>query len=212
MSEHTKTDGLPEQYLPAAEKSVAGKIVCNACPVLCQISDGRTGACDRYANNNGALIRVDPVVVLSRTPDSQQKLFTSVRASRMRPDQVVNTVQNVTGDLGGKARNAVSRAFNVDPSAPQGMLEGSIQQALLLMNNPQLQASLAKSKLKSELMKIKSDDEMIDFLYFSTVSRHASDREKSRGKDYLKQVSNRSDAIDDLLWALVNSTEFLTKK
>lgn len=70
MSEHTKTDGLPEQYSTPVEKVVAGKIACNACPVLCQISDGRTGACDRYANRGGALIRVDPVVFLRRSLDS----------------------------------------------------------------------------------------------------------------------------------------------
>jgi len=67
MSEHSKTDGLPEQYSPSPEKSAAGKIACNACPVLCQISDGRSGACDRYANQAGALVRVDPVVFLRRT-------------------------------------------------------------------------------------------------------------------------------------------------
>jgi hypothetical protein len=42
------------------------KVECNACPVLCQISDGRTGACDRYANRDGVLVRVDPVVLLRR--------------------------------------------------------------------------------------------------------------------------------------------------
>ena len=42
------------------------KIACNACPVLCQISDGRTGACDRYANHAGVLVRVDPVVFIQR--------------------------------------------------------------------------------------------------------------------------------------------------
>ncbi len=66
MSEHTKTDGLPDQYSPPAEKVAIGKIACNACPVLCQISDGRTGACDRYANRGGHLIRVDPVIFLRR--------------------------------------------------------------------------------------------------------------------------------------------------
>lgn len=66
MSEHTKTDGLPDQYSPPPEKTAVGKIACNACPVLCQISEGRTGACDRYANQAGALIRVDSVVVLRR--------------------------------------------------------------------------------------------------------------------------------------------------
>ena len=34
--------------------------------MLCQISDGRTGACDRYANRDGVLVRVDPVVLLRR--------------------------------------------------------------------------------------------------------------------------------------------------
>ncbi len=42
------------------------KIICNACPVLCQITEGRSGACDRYANVKGALTRVDPVVLLRR--------------------------------------------------------------------------------------------------------------------------------------------------
>jgi hypothetical protein len=48
------------------EQPAAGKIICNACPVLCQISDGRTGACDRYANANGVLTRVDPLLVMSK--------------------------------------------------------------------------------------------------------------------------------------------------
>jgi hypothetical protein len=45
-----------------------GKIECNACPVLCQITEGRAGACDRYANVEGRLVRVDPVVLMSREP------------------------------------------------------------------------------------------------------------------------------------------------
>jgi 6-hydroxynicotinate reductase len=41
-------------------------IRCDACPVLCYIKPGRTGACDRYANDNGQLVRIDPHVVLDR--------------------------------------------------------------------------------------------------------------------------------------------------
>jgi 6-hydroxynicotinate reductase len=43
------------------------KIRCDACPVMCYIRPGMTGACDRYANENGALVRVDPHVLLDRT-------------------------------------------------------------------------------------------------------------------------------------------------
>ncbi|MBS0426011.1 MAG: 6-hydroxynicotinate reductase [Proteobacteria bacterium] len=81
MTEHTKTDGLPSMDLPIVpdaaglgygkspvrnERMSAAKVECNACPVLCQISEGRTGACDRYANRAGVLVRVDPVVLLRR--------------------------------------------------------------------------------------------------------------------------------------------------
>ena len=78
MTEHTKTDGLPgmdspelpqvlEKARPRSERMNSEKIECNACPVLCQISDGRSGACDRYANQGGTLVRVDPVLLLRRS-------------------------------------------------------------------------------------------------------------------------------------------------
>jgi hypothetical protein len=43
-----------------------GKIRCDACPVMCYIKPGMAGACDRYANDNGTLVRVDPHVLLDR--------------------------------------------------------------------------------------------------------------------------------------------------
>ena len=76
MTEHTKTDGMPaldagpqvlERARPRSERMASDKIECNACPVLCQISPGKTGACDRYANVAGVLVRVDPVVLLRKT-------------------------------------------------------------------------------------------------------------------------------------------------
>ena len=41
-------------------------IRCDACPVLCYIKPGRLGACDRYGNHDGQLVRVDPHVLLDR--------------------------------------------------------------------------------------------------------------------------------------------------
>ncbi|MFP6726561.1 MAG: 6-hydroxynicotinate reductase [Alphaproteobacteria bacterium] len=42
---------------------------CDACPVLCRIREGRAGACDRYANQGGELVRLDPLLVAQRTLD-----------------------------------------------------------------------------------------------------------------------------------------------
>ena len=42
------------------------KIRCDACPVMCYIAPSRAGACDRYANEDGQIIRVDPLTILDR--------------------------------------------------------------------------------------------------------------------------------------------------
>jgi 6-hydroxynicotinate reductase len=44
-----------------------GKVRCDACPVMCYVKPGMTGACDRYANQDGQIVRVDPHVLLRRT-------------------------------------------------------------------------------------------------------------------------------------------------
>jgi hypothetical protein len=68
----TKADRIDETSgAGTLEPAAPGKIVCNACPVLCQISDGRTGACDRYAHRDGLLTRVDPLLVMSKTVTAQ---------------------------------------------------------------------------------------------------------------------------------------------
>jgi len=43
------------------------KIRCDACPVMCYIAEGKVGACDRYANHDGDLVRLDTLTVLENT-------------------------------------------------------------------------------------------------------------------------------------------------
>ncbi len=43
------------------------KIRCDACPVLCYIAEGRSGACDRYANHGGDLVRLDPLTIIENS-------------------------------------------------------------------------------------------------------------------------------------------------
>ncbi len=42
------------------------KIRCDACPVMCYVAEGRLGACDRYANQDGKIIRCDPLTILDQ--------------------------------------------------------------------------------------------------------------------------------------------------
>src|SRR5690606_20728588 len=47
---------------------------CDACPVLCRIRPGRAGACARYANDDGTLVRTDALVLMARTVAADGKL------------------------------------------------------------------------------------------------------------------------------------------
>lgn len=57
---------VTERPAPVSDSTTAApqKIRCDACPVMCYIADGRSGACDRYANKGGELVRLDPLTVI----------------------------------------------------------------------------------------------------------------------------------------------------
>ena len=56
----------PDRTERFGAREADGIVRCDACPVLCRIRPGKAGACGRYANDNGALIRTDPLVLLEQ--------------------------------------------------------------------------------------------------------------------------------------------------
>ncbi|MBL6846751.1 MAG: 6-hydroxynicotinate reductase [Alphaproteobacteria bacterium] len=56
------------------------KIRCDACPVMCFIADGKSGACDRYANENGEIIRLDPLVILNNQIEKGEQVKPFLKA------------------------------------------------------------------------------------------------------------------------------------
>ncbi|KRA00060.1 6-hydroxynicotinate reductase [Mesorhizobium sp. Root157] len=54
----------------SGEKQIAEKIRCDACPVMCYIAEGRTGACDRYGNVGGRIVRLDPLTILDHMAET----------------------------------------------------------------------------------------------------------------------------------------------
>lgn len=56
------------------------KIRCDACPVMCYIADGKIGACDRYANQGGRIIRCDPLTILDRRIDAGDEVKPFLKA------------------------------------------------------------------------------------------------------------------------------------
>ncbi|MGE0748471.1 MAG: 6-hydroxynicotinate reductase [Rhodospirillales bacterium] len=85
----------PTASASAAASAPAAVITCDACPVLCRIRLGKTGACDRYGNVDGALTRMDPLVVTARTVDADGAVVPFLKTaedwdgSLVRPDAPV---------------------------------------------------------------------------------------------------------------------------
>ncbi len=147
----------------------------------------------------------------SRTLEHDADLFTATRPARLRPYEVADNLERLVGENGGLARS-VRQTFDQNPSVPQRDLEGSIQQALLLMNNGQLQQRLANSPLRKELVQIKNDRDLVREAFLGVLARTPTDAETMRYVSYLKSAGNRGEAVDDVLWVLVNSAEFVTKR
>jgi Protein of unknown function (DUF1549)/Protein of unknown function (DUF1553) len=105
--------------------------------------------------------------------------------------------------------------FGFDPSTKADEVEGSIPQALLLMNNPTVNARIqakGSNLLARILTAFPQDDDALQMVYLRTLARKPTDRELEKCRVYIKKTGNRTEAFEDILWALLNSTEFQTKR
>jgi hypothetical protein len=112
-------------------------------------------------------------------------------------------------------RNMVYQAFKADPSLPREEVHGTIPQALLMMNSDLIQAATsARGKtLLAELTTAgRADEEILAALYQRVLARRPAAREVETCLRYLKRAGSREEGLEDVLWCLVNSTEFLHKK
>jgi hypothetical protein len=109
----------------------------------------------------------------------------------------------------------VKQEFGYDPSTRSEDIEGSVAQALMLMNNPQLNQKIratGTNLLARVLKSYPKDDEALTVVYLRALARTPTDREMERCQSYIQRVGNRAEAFEDILWVLVNSTEFQTKR
>ncbi|MGB9617960.1 MAG: DUF362 domain-containing protein, partial [Desulfomonilaceae bacterium] len=85
----------PEGALQPEESAIAGAVVCDACPVRCQIKVGFVGACQRFVNKGGALERTIPLLTFEDVraivgpdwrPEIREPLITGIGAGTTYPD------------------------------------------------------------------------------------------------------------------------------
>ena len=86
-----------------------------------------------------------------------------------------------------------------------------MHQSLYLLSSTQLEAKLNKSPRIERLLKsAKNDTEIVEEIYLAALSRLPSDEEKQKALEYLSTDPKiRKQAAQDLMWALLNTKEFL---
>jgi hypothetical protein len=155
--------------------------------------------------------------------------FASNCLQRLRGDQLYSTLVAALqiddrgtfaagrGPYGGEAgtRGLINRVFGYDPSLRRDEVAGSIPQALALMNSRAIQDAISAQRsvgLGTQLVHIKDNESLVVELYLRCLAREPSDSELKTCLDYVKEVGDRNEAFEDILWALVNSTEFLHRR
>ena len=150
--------------------------------------------------------------------------FVANCSQRLRADQLYEAIFQALGvrqptsprgrgTYGGQAgpRGQFSLLFGYDPSDPRDEVEGSIAQALALMNSPQINAMISASPytpLGRLLRGTPDNEDVVVELYLRCHGREPSERELLHCLQHVKSTGDRNEAFEDILWTLINSTEF----
>src|SRR5437764_8535783 len=150
---------------------------------------------------------------LQPRPTSNTAAPPAICPNRLRPEQVFEAMVKALGfDEHDKSiaapapsvapavarhtglRNMIYQAFKVDPSLPAEEVQGTIPQALLMMNSTLVNTYIAakgKTFLALALAKGMPDDEIVTALYEKTLARKPKAEELDTCRRYLKKVGNR---------------------
>lgn len=140
----------------------------------------------------------------------------------LTPEQMYDSLQMVLGVATGPAARKMAAAgakggkgaraqfvafFAGEEDAEATEYQAGIPQALQLMNAPRMNSPAPALKLVSGA----SDPAVaVETLYLATLSRKPSSAEVAMAKEHARKMDAPRQAPADLLWALVNSSEFAT--
>ncbi len=157
--------------------------------------------------------------------------FARMEPARLRSDQLYDLLCQSLGVSGmdnlpvqdrrryrgeGRGRGALAETFGFDPSTSRDEIVGSIPQVLFLMNSPRINELISGRGSNSPIGRITrvvaDDDDAVSELYLTVLGREPQDGELQVCRDYLSETSDTTEAMEDIFWALLNSSEYLTKR
>ena len=170
-------------------------------------------------------------------PLSEMELpFASATPTPLRSDVIFNSLMQVFGvteaQMGGRNGKAkemkdnpraflqsprfqFDTLFGIDPSTPKDEITGTIPQSLMMMNSRIFRAGMSakgETRLSQILKEHKEDREALSALYLLILAREPSAREIEICSSYIREVKTRPEAFEDLMWTLLNSSEFISRR
>jgi len=144
-------------------------------------------------------------------------LVTALELPNYTPPKVAPTKEIRFPPPPKSTRDLIAEAFAFDPSARASDVTRTLQQAMLMMNQDQLQkqvdAKPESGTVLSKLLQADSDNRRVtERLFVLLFARQPTEKEVSVALEHVSSVGNRGEAFEDLLWSLMNSAEFTTKR
>jgi hypothetical protein len=147
---------------------------------------------------------------------AEPRLFARAASRALTPEQLYDSLMLATGyrpdpvPAAASARAELLACFE-DPSSQPVDHQASIQQALMMMNGKFTEEATGLAKSATVAAVIASNRPLarrIEELYLVTLSRKPRTEETRRLLDYAASRDSKQ-ALRDVLWSLLNSTEFV---
>ncbi len=204
----------------------------------CVHEDTLTLLSDGFVGSNYDLKWLVQTIVSTRTyqraPNNTADGFARCEPMRLRADQLYNGLCQSLGVTSlplrlsdarrspyerqrlEPGREEFSRIFGFDPSTPRDELTGSIPEALFMMNSQLLNRIIAMPGEANILSQISTtvlaEEDIVGELYLRTLGREPTESELTIAMKYLKASTQTRSSLEDLLWVLLNSPEFCSRR
>ncbi len=144
--------------------------------------------------------------------------YRTAMEKRLSAEQLLNSVLVATGTRDKareadveKLRTAFVKAFGNVPTDPEVEFSPSLKSSLFVLNDPAVLDCLTPQPghLVERLQQTSDSAALAEELYLSVLTRRPTDEERTAVAEYLTQNSERRpEAVTNLAWALLASTEF----
>ena len=154
---------------------------------------------------------------------AEPRLFARAASRALTPEQLYDSLVLATGYRPDPAKGAAFGPFHAgspravflapfdDPSSQPVDFQASIQQALMMMNGQFTEEATSSARSATVAAVIESNRpvaQRIEELYLVTLSRKPRPQEARRLLDYAAARESKQ-ALRDIFWSLLNSTEFV---